>query len=316
MQGRRSEYDVTNRVDVTNPDAVCNEVCTLLARVYPKVSNRPVKRAFQVASTLFRGEYPGYHPCDTPYHDLQHTLDVTLTMARLLCGYEQARKQAGRLGPELTMLGVIVSLFHDSGYVRRLGDHRHSNGAAYTRTHVTRGGNLLAVFLPEVGMAGMIPVARKLIHFTGYEMDVPAIPLYAQDQRVLGKLLGSADLLAQMSDRCYLEKCRDRLYPEFVAAGMAGPDVENSPYHSPEELIYKTPKFFQHVLHDRLGNVLNGVHSYVRMFFLPERDFYGKALEQNYAYLEHITNERNISLLRRQPPWTLVVKPDQSILAA
>lgn len=205
------------------------------------------------------------------------------------------------------MLGVIVSLFHDSGYVRCLGDHRHRNGAAYTRNHVSRGGKLLSVFLPEVGMAGMIPIARKLIHFTGYEIAVPAIPLHEPDQRVVGKLLGSADLLAQMSDRCYLEKCRDRLYPEFVAAGMAGPDMKHSPYHSPEELIYKTPEFFQHVLHDRLGNVLNGVHSYARMFFLPERDFYGKALEQNYAYLERVVNEKSIALLRREPPWTLVL---------
>ena len=315
MEGRRSEYDVTNRVDVTSPDAVCNEVCTLLAEIYPRVSRQPVKRAFQMVSRLFRGEYPGYHPCDTPYHDLQHTLDVTLAMTRLLYGYEEARTPTGRLGPELTMLGVIVALFHDSGYIRRLGDRRHSNGAAYTRIHVTRGGKLLAGFLPEINMAGMIPIARKLIHFTGYEIAVPAIPLRDADQRVLGKLLGTADLLAQMSDRCYLEKCRDRLYPEFVIAGMAESDIEHNSYQSPEELIYKTPKFFQHVLHDRLGNVLNGMHSYARMFFLPQCNYYWEALEQNCTYLDRIVEEKDMSLLRRQPPWTLTVKPDQVLLA-
>jgi hypothetical protein len=28
-------------------------------------------------------------------------------------------------------------------------------------------------------------------------------------------------MMAQMADRCYLEKCRDRLYPEFVLGGVA-----------------------------------------------------------------------------------------------
>ena len=32
--------------------------------------------------------------------------------------------------------------------------------------------------------------------------------------------MATADLLAQMADRCYLEKCRDLLYPEFELAGL------------------------------------------------------------------------------------------------
>jgi hypothetical protein len=39
--------------------------------------------------------------------------------------------------------------------------------------------------------------------------------------RRLGNMLGTADIIAQMADRCYLEKCRDRLFPEFVAGGLA-----------------------------------------------------------------------------------------------
>ena len=39
----------------------------------------------------------------------------------------------------------------------------------------------------------------------------------------VGHLLGTADMIAQMADRCYLEKCRDRLYAEFVLGGVALP---------------------------------------------------------------------------------------------
>lgn len=315
MEGRRSEYDVTNKVNVTDPDAVCNEVCTLFAGIYPKTSTQPIKEAFKVSVALFRGEYPGFYPCDTPYHDLQHTMDVSLTMARLLCGYENNRKGHAMLGPELTRLGMIVSLFHDSGYIRRRADRRQKNGAAYTNRHVTRSGHFLNDFLPEIGMGKMAPLARRLVHFTGYEVAVPAIPLSDPDQRVLGKLLGTADLLAQMSDRCYLEKCRDRLYPEFVAAGVAGPSANPGLYRSAEELIYKTPQFFKHVLQERLENVLHGVHSYARAYFLPQKDHYRMAVELNLLYLERIVKERDVNLLRRRPPWTLVIEPEKVLFA-
>jgi len=314
MKERRNKYDVTNRIDVTSPDAVCDEVCALFAAIYPKASSQPIKQAFQTVTTLFRGDFPGYYPCDTPYHDLQHTLDVSLTMARMLYGHETSRSSNARLGMDLTRLGIVISLFHDSGYVRRRADRRHKNGAAYTRKHVTRSGRFLESFLPGIGMEEMVPLARRLVHFTGYEIAVHAIPLRDTDQRTLGKLLGTADLLAQMSDRCYLEKCRDRLYPEFVAAGMAGPEAASGMCRSPEELIYKTPQFFKHVLHDRLDNVLKGVHSYARLFFLPECDYYQDAVQRNYAYLEHIVDQKDVMLLRRKPPWTLTVRPEQVLL--
>lgn len=315
MKSRRSEYDVTNKINITNPDAVCDEVCKLFADIYPEISNQPIKQAYQVISRLFRGEYPGYHPCDTPYHDLQHTLDVSLAMIRLLYGYENGKKLQMRLGPDLIILGTIVSVFHDSGYIRRLADHRQRNGAAYTKKHITRGGDFLAKFLPEVGMEEMIPIARQLIHFTGYEMPISAISLHEPNHGVLGKLLGTADLLAQVSDRCYLEKCKNRLYFEFVTAGMAGPDVSQALYQSSEELIYKTPQFFKHILYDRLDGAMHGMHRYIRDFFLPERDHYRESLEKNCAYLERIVDAKDISLLRRQPPWTLVVQSEPFMLA-
>src|SRR5678815_3569744 len=63
-----------------------------------------------------------------------------------------------------------------------------------------------------------------------------------------GQMLGTADIIAQMSDRCYLEKCRDRLYPEFVLGRMAGEArgiAHSLPvYASGEELVNKTPGFY------------------------------------------------------------------------
>lgn len=309
MRERRSEYDVTNTVKVTDPESVCLEISRLYVELYPKTSCAPLQQACLDMARLFRGKYPGYLACDTPYHDLQHSLDVSLAMARLICGYERSQPRAKQLGSKLAAAGIISAMFHDAGYIRRKMDRVHANGAEYTRRHVSRSARFLATYLPQIGMQDIVSLVKKLVHFTGYEIAVPAIPLREYKDRTLGKLLGTADLLAQMSDRCYLEKCRDHLYPEFVAAGMASWGAPGSDYASAEELIYKTPLFFQHAVHDRLNATLNGVHTHANAYFFPGRNFYMEALDRNYDYLKTVVKKRNVRLLRRRPPRTLAREP-------
>jgi len=40
-------------------------------------------------------------------------------MARLLVGYERSHAGEQRLGAERALLGLVVALFHDAGYIRR-----------------------------------------------------------------------------------------------------------------------------------------------------------------------------------------------------
>ncbi len=74
-----------------------------------------------------------------------------------------------------------------------------------------------------------MPVTSQIIHFTGYEVPFAQIEAKVPDRRdvMLGHLLGTADMVAQIADRCYLEKCRDRLYAEFVLGGVALPVAAN-----------------------------------------------------------------------------------------
>jgi hypothetical protein len=101
-----------------------------------------------------------------------------------------------------------------------LNDTKHRTGAEYTTTHVSRGARFLREYLPAIGMEEYADVAGQIVHFTGYERPVSSIRVPDPIFKLVGSLLGSADIIAQMSDRCYLEKCRDRLYPEFVAGGI------------------------------------------------------------------------------------------------
>ncbi len=152
---------------------------------------------------------------DTVYHDLQHSLDMTLAMARLMVGYEQTVPVQQRFGAERAIMALVTSLFHDAGYIREFEDRAHRNGAEFTLYHVTRSARFLARFLPTIGMESWVPTSTRVVHFTGYEVALNQLNLPDPRDRKLGHLLGTADLIAQMADRCYLEKCRDRLYPNL-----------------------------------------------------------------------------------------------------
>src|SRR5258705_13119410 len=101
---------------------------------------------------------------------------------------------------------------------------RHNDGAEFSPKPGGRGLRFLESYLGRLGMAKLAPVAARIVHFTGYERSINTIRLPNPIFRMLGNLLGTADIIAQMSDRCYLEKCRDRLFPEFVEGGLAARD--------------------------------------------------------------------------------------------
>ena len=305
MQFRRSDYDVTNTVQVSSPAAVRHAVEELFRQAWPGTSLDRLTQAFGDFERLFTGQFPGYYGCDTVYHDLQHSLDDTLAMARLLAGYDRLHAPAQRLGPDRALLGLVVALFHDAGYIRQVDDTRHRNGAEFTRTHVGRGAQFLARYMPTIGLANWVPVATQVIHFTGYEVPFGDIRLDDPLDRRIGHLLGTADMLAQMSDRCYLEKCRDRLYPEFVLGGVAlgrddGGDLKVT-YGSGLDVLRQTPKFFEETMRTRLDGEFGGAYRYVESLY-GGRNPYMEAIERNLRHLDKVLSTGNWSLLRRLPP--------------
>jgi hypothetical protein len=307
MSYRGNDFDVSSKFNTTDPKVVNAEVDRIYLELYPSAPTRLLDNAFRDLTRLYRGEYPGYHQCDTAYHDMQHVLDVTLAMARLIDGYERTRVGTESFGDSLFRLGVITALFHDMGYVRELNDHAHRNGAEYTLTHVSRGSVFLKDYLPRIGMAEMADIAAELIHFTGYEMPVSKIKVPSLTYKLLGSMLGSADIIAQMSDRCYLEKCRDRLYPEFVAGGLATkrtPEgTEQVVFSSGEDLVIKTPAFFEGAS-KRLNDDLGGCYNYAESHF-GGQNLYLDEVGKNVHFAHEIGSETTDSTLKRKPPETL-----------
>jgi hypothetical protein len=248
---------------------------------------------------------PGYHGVDTVYHDLQHSLDMTLAMARLMVGYEKTVTAQQRFGSERAIMALVTSLFHDAGYIREFEDRAHRNGAEFTLYHVTRSARFLARFLPTIGMESWVPISTRVVHFTGYEVALNQLNLPDPRDRKLGHLLGTADLIAQMADRCYLEKCRDRLYPEFVLGGLAAaPDTTGAlqvRYSSGLDLLRQTPRFVRETRVRRLEGEFEHAYRYLEVLF-DGKNPYLEAIDRNLGFLDRVLRTERWPLLRRNPP--------------
>jgi hypothetical protein len=170
---------------------------------------------------------------------------------------------------------------------------------------VSRSAQFLSRYLPTIGLANWVPVAAQIVHFTGYEVPFEQIRLDDIRDRRVGHLLGTADMLAQMSDRCYLEKCRDRLYPEFVLGGVAVSRSEAGTlkvtYGSGLDVLRQTPQFFAETMRTRLDGEFNGAYRYLDAMY-NGRNPYMEAIERNLDYLREVLRSGRWSMLRRTPP--------------
>lgn len=302
MQARLNQNDVTNRVNVEDPARVRDSVIALFSARYPGADFSVLVRAFDDFAALFEGRFQGYLACDTLYHDIRHTLDMSLAMARLIDGHERVCSSHDWLGPRRAVLGVLIALLHDSGYLRRASETGVENGAVFTKVHVSRSADFIAMYLPRIGYAAESALASRLVHFTGYEMEIEDIRVDDPKDRLLGCMVGTADLIGQMSDRMYLEKCREFLYKEFVWANIAREALpgggEIVRYSSPEDLVLKTPGFYEYVARVRIARKLGAVDRYAESHFGGANPYQAE-IDRNFDFLRGAIETSDLGRLRR-----------------
>ena len=104
--------------------------------------------------------------------------------------------------------------------------------------------------------------------------------------------------MSQLADRCYLEKCRDFLFIEFSAIGLAGsPDLT---YPDPEALLKNTPNFYAYLLSQRIHKEYADADRYMQIHFGGECP-YQLAIQRNFNFLERLLANEELSSLRRLP---------------
>lgn len=292
-----SQFDPTGEIDLEDLSAVETAVRAILDRNYAgSYDLMLLHSAMADALRAYRGEYPGLLRCDTLYHDLRHALDTALTMARLLDGYALMHPPGSAAGIDAdhALLGVILAIFHDIGLLRRDAE-AHLWGAVLTPIHEERGVEFMQGYLQNTTLCAVAGEA-KLIMATKLVYAMP--DSWTAAERRLASLVATADLVSQTSDRCYTEKCRDFLFLEFSAFGLAGkPD---SVYPDSRALLEKTPAFVEDFLHKRLDNEFQGVRRYLRVH-MAGADPWEEATQRNLSYLKALLEKQELDQLRRAP---------------
>ena len=271
-------YDLLDSQDI---DAVVSEIRHIVGLLGAAAIDAPFSNIYQDVVRLFSGEYAGYRASNTKYHNLEHTLMVTLATARLTHGCAEA---GFAFDAEDILIGLLAALYHDVGLIQ--ADHDQSGtGAKYTVGHEKRSEAFMRSNLAHWAFTpAQMDDCAALIKCTNLKLDAAEIRFRTQSLALIGKIVGSSDLLAQIADRQYLEKlCL--LFKEFEEAGMPG-------FVSESELLEKTEDFYHHVARKRLYEDFGGLCDYMRFHFRNrwgiDRDLYAEAISHNIAYLKEI----------------------------
>ena len=275
-----SEIKIEDLVPMNDTQKVIEEVQKIVFMMYPGFDFDPVHKVFNDVLKLFRGEYPGYRQCTLQFHDLKHTMDCLMAMARLIHG---AFVEEFIFPEQDVFLGLAAALMHDTGYIQTTDD-KSGTGAQYTLTHVSRSIEFCNKYFSENKFSLYDPgVCHNCLECTGLDMKTKDILFDSPEHEMLAKMVGTSDLLGQMADRTYLSKITF-LFKEFKEGGVPG-------FRDEFELLQKTPGFWEFTRH-RFATEMGGTDHFMRNHFRVrwgiDRDLYKEAIEGNIKYLKFL----------------------------
>lgn len=301
--------DVTGTVPLDDAAATAAAVEDILARnADPAGFDRALLHtSFAFVDRLFAGGHPGYLACDMPYHDLRHSLDAALTMARLVDGGRAGGAPAtASITPELGLVAVLLALLHDTGFLRTTAEASLC-GPQLAAAHESRSVAFAEAYLRGTSLARHAALAPMIL-----ATRVAASPAPLFDGRdaaavAIGRMLGSADLLCQVADRRYLERCFHHLYPELVLGGCDRtkmPDGKQAVlFHDARDLVARTPGFYTAIVEPRLVGDFANVALQLASHF-GGHDPYAASIRDNLDRCKRVVTEDRWDLVGEPPPTT------------
>jgi hypothetical protein len=272
-------------VETKDPTAVEWEVQAAYRGIFPQGDRLFVPRVFGWAIECFTGGYADYQPIDARYHDLEHTLQGTLCLGRLL-----RRRHLAQAQPPVTekffQLGIIGILLHDTGYLKKRDD-TEGTGAKYTAIHVQRSAEFAQQLLTGKHFpAPDIVAVQNMICCTGVDADLTKIPFQSELEKVVGQALATADLLGQMAADDYVDKL-PILYAEFAEAAKfdRGHTDFIAKFGCAEDLVRRTPAFWHDYVLPKLEHDYGGQHRYLNDPLPDGPSWYVEQIEANMARL-------------------------------
>ena len=268
-------------VDTKDPAAVEREVQAVYLTMFPQGDSGFVPTALDWVKDCFAGKYKDYQASDARYHDLEHTLQGTLCMARLLHGRHQTDAKPV-VGQRMFQLGLLAILLHDTGYLKRKDD-LSGTGAKYTLTHVTRSVQFAEQLLEEKEIPlKEIRMVQNMIRCTGVNVNLALIPFQSEIERIVGFALGTADLLGQMAADDYVEKL-PILFAEFdeSARFYEGKMALTQYFPDADDLVRKTPDFWTTYVLPKINNEFWELHRFLNRPYPNGPNEYLQRVEAN-----------------------------------
>jgi hypothetical protein len=261
-------------------EAVSKEVLEILKLISSGFNLIAVSNVFNAVHRVYNGKNTGYRACNTDYHDFHHVCDVFLAMTRLSHG---AVIDKVTFSERQVVLGLIAAIMHDVGYIQEASD-RQGTGAKYFASHVQRSMDFLSRHGSEYGLSlKEIVAVQDIIRCTDLAVDISTIRFPDSQTELLGKMLGTADLLAQLADRLYLEKLLF-LYYEYKEGGVGD-------YQSELDVLKNAVGFYD-LFQERLKTQLDAVDRFMISHFTARwninKNLYHEEIERQKNYLQKI----------------------------
>ncbi len=274
----------------TDPNIVWDKVAAVIRRINPHYDFTLVHKVYKDVMRMFYGEFPGYAPIKTLYHDLSHTLEVFMCVVRLMHG---VHRSGDKLSDEEITLMMLAILMHDIGYAQRKGEE-FGTGAQFTQTHVQRGVEFMENYFGHRLLPSSILVDVKgMILGTEHFRPFAQIDFVSERSRMLARIVATADIVGQMADRKYVEKLLF-LFHEFKEAQFGS-------YQGMFDLLGKTTGFYK-VTCEKLDGVLDGIYHKLEYHFDDvygeRRNYYIESIEKNMAYLQHVVAQSEVGYFK------------------
>ncbi len=165
---------------------------------------------------LFHGKNPEFQPCDTAFHDFDHTMQATAAVADLLAAHRQ-NSVIAPLEQRDWELAIAAAILHDTGYLKRRNDLGGS-GAKYSAIHVGRSCLHAWELLPPFGFTrDELRQIQNAICATAVSVSMEELPFRDPREWLIGAVVATGDMLGQMAAEDYPERLAG-LYLEFREA--------------------------------------------------------------------------------------------------
>ena len=240
-------------------------------------------------------KHPEFNESPAKYHDLRHTYNVVLATIRLFHGLHH---EGIYVAEDLICQGLLSAYFHDLGMLPQETDI-HPPFPNFSRDHELRSISALRDYLKGKSLPGhYYENCSTIIKYTNLAWEPD------KEVSLCGQVVGSADILAQMADRYYLESL-PLLFHEHQDGGI-------EMHSSAIDLMSSTLDFHENVVKKRLVHTLDNralaMSTHFKVRWGIDQNLYLESINLNLEYLRTIVRSCSMDLscwgkfLRRNPP--------------